>query len=68
MGNLMNSGSNMLNAVAQGVSQGGVKNMRTLQPPQGSSSTQAKIANAQHNLVAKSSKGRLSSKLGSSSQ
>ena len=36
--------------------------MRTLQPPQGSS-TQAKIANAQHNMVNKSSKGRLSSKL-----
>ena len=59
----MNSGSNMLNAASVG--QGGVKNMRTLQPPQGSSNnaTQAKIVNAQHNLVTKSSKGRLSSKL-----
>ena len=63
MGNLMNSGSNMLNTASNVIGQGGVKNMRTLQPPQGTNATQAKIINAQHNLVAKSSKGRLSSKL-----
>lgn len=61
----MNSGSNML-ALVQSQA-GGIKNMRTLQPPpsmnNNPNATQSKIANAQ-SLVSKSSKGRLSSKLG----
>ena len=47
---------------------GGVKNMRTLQPPSSSGNIQqAKIANAQ-NMVYKGGKGRLSNKMPPSGQ
>ena len=53
------------NNASQPAQAGGVKNMRTLQPPTSSAnnvSQQHKIMNAQSN-ISKSSKGRLSSKV-----
>ena len=51
MGGLLSSGSNMIGMAQQNSGAGGVKNMRTLQPPSGTQSntvnvTQSKIANA----------------------